>query len=270
MLDILKAIIYGIIEGITEWLPVSSTGHMLLAEPLLNFTVSPAFLEMFRVVIQLGAILAVVVIFFRRIFPFYPGLTRRERTGIWNLWGKIVISCVPAVIVGLLFDDKLDELFYNLPTVAAMLIVYGIAFIVIEKKNKRQPSVLTVGEISVRQAAEIGLFQLLALIPGTSRSGATIIGALLIGFSRPAAAEYTFFLGIPVMLGAGLLKLVKFGFHFSGTELAVLAAGFITAFVVSIFAIRFLTGFVKKHTFSGFGWYRIALGAVVLAVFFLS
>ncbi|MBR6382297.1 MAG: undecaprenyl-diphosphate phosphatase [Lachnospiraceae bacterium] len=281
MLEIIKAILYGIVEGITEWLPVSSTGHLILVEELLPFRdTSEGFFDMFDVVIQLGAILAVVILFWKQIWPFALTKAEREAEGrqgisawfkkdIWILWGKILISCIPAVIIGLLFDDVFDALFYNPPSVAVALIVFGIAFIVVESRNKkREPSVTELSQITVRLAFLIGIFQVLAAIfPGTSRSGATIVGALLIGVSRTCAAEYTFILAIPVMFGASLLKLVKFGFAFTGTELAVLLVGSVTAFVVSLFALRFLISYVRKHDFKIFGWYRIVLGIIVLLYF---
>ncbi|MBR1852868.1 MAG: undecaprenyl-diphosphate phosphatase [Lachnospiraceae bacterium] len=281
MLEIIKAIIYGIVEGITEWLPISSTGHLILVEELIPFQgVSEGFFDMFDVVIQLGAIMAVVVLFWHKIWPF--ALTEKEREGrrgamsyikmdIMTLWFKILVSCVPAVIIGLLFDDVFDALFYNPVCVAIALIVFGIAFIVIETWNKgRKPKIRKLSQITYQVAFLIGMFQLLAAIfPGTSRSGATILGALLIGVSRTVAAEYTFFLAIPVMFGASLLKLVKFGFAFTGLELALLLIGTVVSFVVSVFVLRFLMGYIKKHDFKVFGWYRIVLGIVVLAYFML-
>lgn len=281
MLEIIKAIIYGIVEGITEWLPISSTGHLILVEELIPFRgVSEGFFDMFDVVIQLGAIMAVVLLFWHKIWPF--ALTEKEREGrtgvmsyikmdIMTLWFKILVSCVPAVIIGLLFDDVFDALFYNPVCVAIALIVFGIAFIVIETWNKgRKPKIRKLSQITYQVAFFIGMFQLLAAIfPGTSRSGATILGALLIGVSRTVAAEYTFFLAIPVMFGASLLKLVKFGVAFTGLELALLLIGTVVSFVVSVFVLRFLMGYIKKHDFKVFGWYRIVLGIVVLAYFLL-
>ena len=276
MLEIIKALIYGIVEGITEWLPISSTGHLILVEEFLPFTgTSENFFGMFDVVIQLGAIMAVVVLFFKEIWPF--ALTRKERgdqTGfmsyikmdIMTLWFKILIACVPAAVIGILFGDVFDALFYNYFCVALALIIFGIAFIVIENWNKGKNSKVTsLAEISYKTALIIGAFQLIAAIfPGTSRSGATIVGALLIGVSRKVAAEFTFFLAIPVMFGASLLKLLKFGFDFTALELGLLAIGTITAFVVSLFILRFLMGYIKKHDFKVFGWYRIGLGAFVI------
>lgn len=275
MLEFLKVILLGIIEGITEWLPVSSTGHMILLEEVLRLNVSEAFWSMFLVVIQLGAILAVVVLFFPRLWPFHRtdareiGLFRvldREKI---TMWCKILISCVPAIVIGLPLDDWLEEHFYNYPTVAAMLILYGILFIVVENRNAgKLAKVRDIGDITWKMALLVGVFQVLALIPGTSRSGATILGGLLLGMSRKTASEYTFFLAVPVMIGASLLKLVKFGFHFTGYEAALLILGMVTAFVVSVVVIRFLLQYIRKHDFKVFGYYRIVLGIVVLCVFF--
>lgn len=279
MFEIIKAIIYGIVEGITEWLPISSTGHLILVEEILPFEgTSENFFGMFDVVIQLGAIMAVVVLFWKQIWPF--ALTGKERKGkkgvasfikmdIMTLWFKILVSCVPAAVIGILFDDVFDALFYNYFCVALALIIFGIAFIVIENWNKgRNPKIRALGEITYQTALMIGVFQLIAAVfPGTSRSGATIVGALLIGVSRTVAAEYTFFLAIPVMFGASLLKLVKFGLAFTGMELVLLLIGTAVAFVVSLFVLRFLMGYIKKHDFKVFGWYRIVLGIVVLVAF---
>lgn len=279
MFEIIKAIIYGIVEGVTEWLPISSTGHLILVEELIPFQgVSEDFFGMFDVVIQLGAILAVVVLFWSQIWPF--ALTQKEREGrnglmsfvkmdIMTLWFKILVSCVPAAIIGVLFDDVLDALFYNPVCVALALIIFGVAFIVIENWNKgRSPKVNTLAGLTYQMALLIGVFQVIAAVfPGTSRSGATIVGALLIGVSRTVAAEYTFFLAIPVMFGASLLKVLKFGFAFTSLELALLLIGTVVSFVVSLFVLRFLMGYIKKHDFKVFGWYRIALGLIVLAYF---
>ena len=274
MLNIVYSIIYGIIEGITEWLPISSTGHLILAENFLKFqNVSPDFFDMFEVVIQLGAILAVVVLYFKQIWPLKREKNKRNKNGkiVWDkkiltLWGKILVACIPAAIVGLLFDDVLNKYLYNSWVVATMLILVGIAFIVIENKKKGMNArVKDITELTYKDALIIGLFQLIAAIfPGTSRSGATIIGALLIGVSRTVAAEYTFFLAIPVMFGASLLKIVKFGLAFTGTEIIALLVGMIVAFLVSIFVIKFLMNYIKKHDFKVFGWYRIVLGILVL------
>ena len=269
IVELIKSIIFGIVEGITEWLPVSSTGHLILLEEFVSFdNVSSGFWPMFEVVIQLGAIMAVVVLFWEKIFPFAKGgeilpIMKKDK---FLLWLKIAVACVPAAIVGLLFDDQIDALFYNPLTVAIMLIVVGIAFIIVEHFNRRRrPKVTDLDSITFKTAFLIGVFQLIAAIfPGTSRSGATILGGLILGVSRQISAEFTFFLAIPVMLGASLLKLVKFGFAFTGLELAVLGVGCVTAFAVSMVCIRFLMDFIKKHDFKIFGWYRIMLGAVVL------
>ncbi|MBQ7774627.1 MAG: undecaprenyl-diphosphate phosphatase [Lachnospiraceae bacterium] len=279
MLEILKAIIYGIVEGITEWLPVSSTGHLILVEKLIPFqNVSEGFFEMYEVVIQLGAIMAVVILFWNQLWPF--AMTKKEREGktgimsfikmdIMTMWFKILVSCVPAAVIGILFDDVLNAIFYRYEVVAGALIVFGIAFIVIENWNKgRSPRINSIAEITYQTAALIGVFQLIAAVfPGTSRSGATIVGALLIGVSRKIASEYTFFLAVPVMFGASLLKLLKFGFDFTGTEMICLLVGCVVAFVVSIFVLRFLLAYIKKHDFKIFGWYRIVLGIIVLISF---
>lgn len=268
-MEIIKAVLFGIVEGITEWLPISSTGHMILLNEFVTLNVSEEFWEMFLVVIQLGAILAVVLLFFDKIFPFRFREKPVIQKDIFILWFKILVACVPAAVIGLAFDDVFDALFYNPWCVAIALIVFGIAFIVIEDRNKnKSPKITTLGQITYQTAFMIGVFQLLAAVfPGTSRSGATIVGALLIGVSRTVAAEFTFFLAIPVMLGASLLKIVKFGFHFTGAEIIILFTGMIVAFVVSVVVIRFLMGYIKKHDFKVFGWYRIILGAVVLLYF---
>ncbi len=272
MIEILKAVLFGIVEGITEWLPISSTGHMILLNEFVTLNVSEDFWEMFLVVIQLGAILAVVLLFWNKIFPFRFREKPVVQKDIFVLWFKILVACVPAAIVGLAFDDVLDALFYNPWCVAIALIVFGVAFILIENRNKKMmPKITELGAITYRTALMIGIFQLLAAVfPGTSRSGATIVGALLIGVSRTVAAEFTFFLAIPVMLGASLLKLLKFGFSFTGQELVILMAGMAVAFVVSVAVIRFLMGYIKKHDFKIFGWYRIVLGALVLLYFALA
>ena len=274
MSNIIKAILIGIVEGITEWLPVSSTGHMILLDEFIQLDVTAAFRELFLVVIQLGAVLSVAANYFRRLFPFFPGQSRAERREVWSLWSKILVSSIPAGVIGVLFDDKIDEIFFNWQTVAGALILYGIIFIAIERRKpthgKHAKTLNSPIEFSYQTALFIGFFQLLALIPGTSRSGATIIGAILLGASRSAAAEYTFFLALPAMLGAGLIKLLKFGFSFTSSEALILAVGCVTAFIVSLAAIRFLVGFVKKHDFAGFGIYRIALGAAVIGYFALA
>ncbi len=267
--EILKAILFGIVEGITEWLPISSTGHMILLNEFVTLKVSDEFWEMFLVVIQLGAILAVVTMFWDKIFPFKFKEKPIVQKDIFVLWFKILVACIPAAVIGVAFDDVFDALFYNPWCVAIALIVFGIAFIVIENRNKNRTAQITqLNQITYKTALIIGIFQLLAAVfPGTSRSGATIVGALLIGVSRTAAAEFTFFLAIPVMLGASLLKVLKFGFAFTGAEAMILIAGMIAAFIVSVFVIRFLMGYIKKHDFKVFGWYRIVLGAAVLLYF---
>lgn len=274
--DVIKAFIYGIVEGITEWLPVSSTGHLILVEEFLPFkNVSEGFFDMFDVVIQLGAILAVVLLFWDKIWPFQvPDKRKGRKAGFLDyvkmdkiiLWIKIVVACLPAAVIGVLFDDVFDALFYNPVNIALALIVFGIAFIVVENWNKgRKPAIRRLEDIDYKTALIIGVFQLIAAIfPGTSRSGATIVGALLIGVSRKVAAEFTFFLAIPVMFGASLLKILKFGFDFTGMEIVLLLIGTIVSFAVSLFAVRFLMSFIKKHDFKIFGWYRIALGIIVL------
>lgn len=277
MVEILKAILFGIVEGITEWLPISSTGHLILLNEFVTLDVSEEFWSMFEVVIQLGAILAVVVLFWDKIFPFYFGKKAEENGGVirkdeFVLWFKIIAACIPAAVVGLAFDDVLEKYFYNYQTVAIMLILFGVLFIVIENLNKgKKPKIRSLKNITYTTAIIIGVFQLIAAVfPGTSRSGATIVGALLIGVSRTVAAEFTFFLAIPVMFGASLLKIVKFGFEFTGMELAILLTGMIVAFVVSVAVIKFLMGYIKKHDFKVFGWYRIILGVLVLIYFMMA
>ena len=273
----IKVVILGIVEGITEWLPISSTGHMILVDELMHLNVSTEFMNMFLVVIQLGAILAVVVLYFTKLWPFHYQPSRQSLVERYVdmekmiLWFKILVACVPAIVVGLPLNDFFEEKFYNYVVVALMLIIYGVLFIVIENYNKRrQPQINNLEEISFKTAFLIGLFQVLSLIPGTSRSGSTIIGGILVGTSRTVAAEFTFFLAIPVMFGASLLKLVKFGFNFTGTEVVILLVGMAVAFVVSILAIKFLMGYIKKHDFKAFGWYRIVLGILVLGFFFIK
>ena len=270
IIEFFKVVILGIIEGITEWLPISSTGHLILADEFIKLNVSDAFMQMFLVVIQLGAILAVVVLYFKKLWPFctWEGngevLKSKDK---WILWGKIVLACLPAICISP-FNDFIEEKFNNYVVVAMMLIVYGILFIIIENYNKkRTPTCTSLKEMSVKTALLIGLFQVLAVVPGTSRSGSTIIGGILIGVSRTVVAEFTFFLGIPVMFGASLLKVVKFGFDFTGTEITILLLGMAVAFFVSILEIKFLIGYIKKHDFKAFGWYRIVLGIVVLGYF---
>lgn len=270
-LDWLKILVLGIVEGITEWLPISSTGHMILVDEFWkteNHAVLTAeFMEMFTVVIQLGAILAVVWLYFAKLWPLRR---RSEGKGLFDMdkitmWLKIAVSCLPAILIGLPLDDWMDEHLYNSYVVAAMLIVYGVGFLLIERRNRtREARINAISELTWTDAALIGIFQVLALVPGTSRSGATILGGILIGASRDLAAEYTFYLAIPVMFGASLLKLVKFGLAFSATQVAVLLLGMVVAFIVSVLAIKFLVGYIKKHDFSAFGVYRIALGLIVL------
>lgn len=270
-MEILKAILFGIIEGITEWLPISSTGHMILLDEFVQLSMSEVFKEMFLVVIQLGAILAVVVLFWKEIWPFTTPQKGWIKKDIFSMWFKIVVACIPAVILELVFGDKMEELFYNYQTVAIMLIVVGILFIQVEQWNKgREAKIVSIDGITFRIAFYIGIFQLVAAVfPGTSRSGATIIGGLILGLSRTVAAEFTFYLAVPVMFGASFLKLLKFGLHFSTLELSVLLVGMVTAFLVSIFVIHFLMGYIKKHDFKVFGWYRIILGIVVILAFLI-
>ena len=268
MLDILKAIIFGIVEGITEWLPISSTGHLIIMEELLKLDQGDAFFEMFQVVIQLGAILAVVVIYFHKLNPFSPKKTQTQKMMTWQIWIKVVIGCLPAAVIGLLFDDWIDKTLYHWYVVALMLIVYGILFIVVENYQKgKEPQVTKFSQLTIPMILIIGVFQMLAMIPGTSRSGATIVGALMIGVSRSVATEYTFFLAIPVMFGASLLKLIKFGFNFTAMQVAVLLVGMVVSFAVSIVAIKFLMSYIRKNDFKVLGYYRIVLGVIVFLFF---
>jgi undecaprenyl-diphosphatase len=267
----MKTIIIGVVEGITEWLPISSTGHMILIEEWLKLDVSKEFWDMFLVVIQLGAILAVVFLFFDKLNPLSLKKSSLEKKDIWILWSKVFVAVLPAAIIGLLLDDWLNAKLYNFVTVSIMLIFYGILFIVIERWNsKRTPIVNSVKELTWKSAFLIGAFQTLALVPGTSRSGATILGAIILGVSRSIAAEFSFFMSIPVMFGASLLKLYKFGFSFDSYEIGILLIGMITAFFISILTIKFLLGYIKKHDFTLFGWYRIVLGLIVVILYFLS
>ena len=267
-IEFLKIVVFGLVEGFTEWLPISSTGHLILVENIVHLNASAEFMKVFRVVIQLGAIMAVVVLYFNRLNPWAPGKKKNQQLATWHLWIKILIACLPAAVVGLLLDEVLDTYLYNPYVVAAMLIIYGILFIVLEKHNEYVDfPIKKVSQISYRNALYIGLFQLLALIPGTSQSGATILGAMLLGCSRTASAEFTFFLGIPVMFGASLLKILHYGLDFSGMEFFFLLAGMVIAFAVSMYSIKFLMGYVKKHDFRFFGYYRIILGVIVLAYF---
>ena len=267
-IEIIKAIILGIVEGITEWLPISSTGHMILVEEFIKFDASGEFMEMFRVVIQLGAIMAVVLLYFHKLNPLAPSKTLKQKKDTMDIWFKVIVGVLPAAVLGLLFDDWFDENYYNYQTVAVTLIVYGILFIIIENKNKRKPSrIKSFQELSYKTALTVGFFQVLSLVPGTSRSGATILGAIILGTSRNIAAEYSFFLSIPVMFGASMLKLIKFGFEFTNLEFAVLITGMAVAFIVSVIAIRFLIRYIKNNDFKAFGWYRIILGILVLVYF---
>lgn len=271
IIEILKVILFGIVEGITEWLPVSSTGHMILLDEFVKLNVSEEFWNVFLVVIQLGAILAVIILFWKKIWPFQFKDKNKPvmEKDIFFMWVKILIACVPAAVIGILFDDILDKYLYRYEVVAVALIVFGIAFIIIETKNKgKEAKINSLAEITYTTAALIGMFQLIAAIfPGTSRSGATIVGALLIGVSRTVAAEFTFFLAIPVMAGASLLKMLKYGFSYTTTEWMILLLGMVTAFIVSMVVIKFLMGYIKKHDFKVFGWYRIVLGIAVLGYF---
>ena len=269
IIEILKAILFGIVEGITEWLPVSSTGHMILLDELVKLDVTDEFMSMFLVVIQLGAILAVVVLYFPQLWPFSAKEKFFIKKDTFSMWFKILVACVPAAVVGILFEDELDRLFYNYWTVAFALIVFGVLFIIIEHQNKDVvPKVNSIAQITYPMAFCIGAFQLIAAVfPGTSRSGATILGAIMIGISRTVAAEFTFFLAVPVMLGASLLKILKFGLVFSTSEAVLLLVGMVVAFVISIVVIKWLLGYIRKHSFTVFGWYRIILGIVVLAFF---
>lgn len=296
-MEILKALLIGIVEGVTEWLPISSTGHMILVDEFVKLDVSDSFLALFLVVIQIGAILAVIIMYFNKLNPFSSTKDEYEKRSTWRLWGMVVIGCIPAAVVGILLDDWVNEHFYNKVVVAAMLIVYGVIFIILERRNRDRLDyimhsrsrrgralskeraeqmmfkVQTVDDIDWKTALKIGLFQCLAIIPGTSRSGATIIGGMLCGCSRTAAAEFTFFMAIPVMLGWGLVKAIKFiaaGVAMSLTEVLVLVVGVITAFVMSVVSIRFLMGYIKKNDFEVFGWYRIVVGVLVLIVFVLE
>ncbi len=271
MIEYLKAALFGIVEGITEWLPISSTGHLILLEEFINLKVSPAFYELFQVVIQLGAIVAVLFLFFHQLNPFSGKKTEQEQKNTWQLWLKVVVAVLPSAVLGLLFDDFLDENLYNYAVVSIMLILYGIAFFLVEVRNlNRQLSIESVYDIDYKTALLIGTFQCLSLIPGTSRSGATILGALMLGISRPAGAEFSFFLAVPTMLGASGLKVVKYlleGNFPQKNELVILAIGCVVSFVVSLLVIRALMEYVRKHSFSSFGLYRILLGTAVLVYF---
>lgn len=267
-IEIIKAIIFGIIEGITEWLPISSTGHLILADEFINLNMTDTFKEMFLVVIQLGAIMAVVLLYFNKLNPFSTKKSKTEKRETMGIWFKVIVGIIPAGVLGVLFDDWLNEHFYNYIVVSIMLIVYGALFIVIENKNaNKRPKISTFQELDYGTAFKIGLFQALSLIPGTSRSGATILGGITLATSRPIAAEFSFFMAIPIMFGASFLKLIKFGFDFTGMEIVILATGMIVAFIVSVISIKFLMRYIRDNDFKAFGWYRIALGVLVLFYF---
>lgn len=272
MLDILKSIVLGIIEGITEWLPISSTGHLIIADEFIKLNMSESFMEMFNVVIQLGAILAVVVIYFKQMWPFT--LKKEEhfiKKDVFSMWFKVIVAILPAAIIGIPLDDLFEEKFHNYIVVSLALVIYGIAFLIIEKRNKcLKPKVNSIAEMSYKTAFLVGCFQALSLIPGTSRSGSTILGAILIGVSRVAAAEFSFYMAVPVMFGASLIKLLKFGFNFTSNELLILFVGMLTAFVISVIAIKFLISYIKKRDFTAFGYYRIILGVIILLYFVLK
>nr|WP_314986756.1 undecaprenyl-diphosphate phosphatase [uncultured Stomatobaculum sp.] len=271
IIEILKVIVLGMVEGFTEWLPISSTGHLILINQLIHLDVSPEFMEMFRVVIQLGAILAVVMLYFDRLNPLSRSKRGDQRRVALILWSKIIVACVPAAILGKLLDDWMDAHLYNGLVVSIMLVVYGILFILIENRNQTsKPQITKMWQLNYQTALYIGMFQVLALIPGTSRSGVTILGAVILGCSRAVAAEFSFFVGIPVMLGASLLKLAKFGFRFSNAEILYLVLGMAVAFLVSVYSIRFLMSWVKKNDFKVFGYYRIVLGVIVLIWYVIS
>ena len=264
-MELLKTVVLGIVEGLTEWLPISSTGHMILVDEFIKLDVSKSFMDMFLVVIQLGAILAVVVLNFEKLNPFSSWKSSWEKRATWQLWYKVILACVPAAVIGLLFNKFMEEHFMTAPVVAATLIFYGVMFLVVESYNKRRtPRVREIERLDYKTAFIIGLFQVLSLVPGTSRSGATILGGILFGTSRYVAAEFTFFLAIPVMFGASLLKMVKFGWHYTGSEILILVVGMATAFVVSILSIKFLLRYIKNNDFKAFGWYRIVLGIIVV------
>jgi len=270
IIELLKTIILGIVEGLTEWLPVSSTGHMILVDEFIKLDVSKAFMDMFLVVIQLGAILAVVVLNFEKLNPWSSWKSRQEKRETMQLWAKVIVACLPAAVIGLAFNKYMEEHFMTAPVVAATLIFYGIMFILVENYNKRRrPRVNELRRLDYKTALIIGMFQVLSLVPGTSRSGATILGGILFGTSRYVAAEFTFFLAIPVMFGASLLKMVKFGFHYTGAEIVILLVGMVTAFIVSILSIKFLLSYIKTNDFKAFGWYRIVLGIIVIAYLLL-
>ena len=268
LIELIKIIVLGVVEGITEWLPISSTGHMILVENFIKLSQSEAFRSVFLIIVQLGAILAVLTIYFHKLMP-YDFRSKRIKPMTLNLWGKVLVASIPAAVIGLAFDDVIDKYLLNPVTVAVMLIVYGIGFIVVER-TKKPATINQLGQLSYKQALQIGAFQVLALIPGTSRSGATILGGLLMKIKRSVIAEFSFFMAIPVMFGASLLKLIKVGLKFTASEWFLLVLGTITAYLISFFAIKFLVSYIKKHDFQVFGWYRIALGAMVLLWFWLK
>ncbi len=271
LIEIIKTIIIGVVEGITEWLPISSTGHMILIEEWIQLDVSEEFWELFLTVIQLGAIIAVVVLFFNKLNPLSLKKSKEEKWDTWNIWFKVVVGVIPAGVIGLLFDEWLYNHLYNYITVALMLVLYGVLFIIIESKNKNKVSTINdFNSLTYKTAFLIGMFQVLALIPGTSRSGATILGAILLGTSRYVAAEFSFFLSIPVMFGASFVKLLGFGFDFTSNEIIILLVGMVTAFIVSILTIKFFLGYIKRNNFKVFGWYRIVLGILVVLYFLIS
>lgn len=272
LIEVLKSIVLGIVQGITEWLPISSTGHMILVDQFLHLNFSKNFVDLFLVVIQFGSILAVVTLYFHKLNPFSPKKTKKEKSNTWTMWGKVLMASIPAATFGLALDDLISDYLYNAYVVAAALIVYGVLFIIIESRS-RKPKINRIGELSWTTAFSIGLFQVLAFIPGTSRSGSTILGAVLLGTSRSIAAEFSFFLAVPVMFGASGLKIVKYLFEgniFSSSELIVLLVGMVVAYIVSIFAIKFLMNYIRKHDFKAFGYYRIILGVIVLLYFAIS
>lgn len=269
LIELLKTIILGIVEGLTEWLPVSSTGHMILVDEFVKLDVSKSFMDMFLVVIQLGAILAVVWLSFEKLNPWSSRKSPAEKSATYSLWAKVIVACLPAAVIGLAFNKYMEEHFMTAPVVATTLIIYGILFIVVENYNKhRRPRVTDIDALDYRTALIIGIFQVLSLVPGTSRSGATILGGILFGASRTVAAEFTFFLAIPVMFGASALKMVKFGLHYTGAEIIIMLVGMVTAFIVSVLSIKFLMRYIKTNDFKAFGWYRIVLGILVLVYLF--
>ena len=268
-LELIKAVILGIVQGITEWLPISSTGHMILVNEFLQLNQSTDFINLFLVVIQFGSILAVVTLYFHKLNPFSPQKSAVEKKDTWTRWFKVLVAVIPAGVIGILFEEQIDTYLYGPYVVAAALIVYGILFIVIENR-KKQPAVNSISQLSYKTAFLIGVFQILALVPGTSRSGSTILGAVILGTSRVVAAEFSFFLAVPMMVGASLLKIVKYGFGFTGAELGILLVGMAVAYIVSVVVIKFLMGYIRRHDFKAFGYYRIVLGIAVLAYFLIT